>query len=218
MNELYLAEISEEIDTDIFNNIMLYVSKEKQKQIQQLHLDIDKKLCLYSDILARLIICKTLNISNDMITFKKTKYGKPYLYGYNNFNFNISHTRNTIAIAISERPVGVDIEKIRSTEIKIAKRFFTANEFDYISEKNMDAVQRFFLIWTKKEAYMKYVGKGLFMQINSFDVCDNDNLEHIWTIEKNGYIISVCSEYPKDTFDLIELSEKRIQNEILGRL
>lgn len=199
----------------MFENLISLISKEKQKQIDRFRIDVDKKLSLYSEILIRMIICETLSIGNDQIVFGKNAYGKPHLIGYPDFYFNLSHTNSAIIVAVSDKPIGVDIEKIRYVDLKIAERFFTKNEVACIIESESDIHRRFFKIWTQKEAYIKYIGKGLHMPLNSFDVRSNNISLHIKTDEKDGYVFSVCSGYKNPKYDMIGLSESNIENMML---
>ena len=102
---------------------------------------------------------KILHSTPEKLEFKTSENGKPYIENYSDFNFNISHTSGAIAIAISDSPVGIDIEKIRKADFRVAKRFFTEKENEYIKAQNSDT--RFFEIWTAKEAYFKCIGTGI---------------------------------------------------------
>lgn len=218
MKKLYFVEISEIIYSERFNKLLSLVSKEKREQIEQFHFDIDKKLSLYSEILTRIIICKTLNIYNNEIIFQKNQYGKPYLSGHTDFHFNVSHTRDAVVIAISNQLVGVDIEKIRTNNMKIAKRFFTESEVAYITKTEVDTDKRFYEVWTKKEAYIKYLGKGLSIPISSFEVLDDIISKQELTLQINDYIISVCNERATKKIDIIELLEDDIENKVMNFL
>lgn len=212
MNIIYWAEINEVISFDEYERLLSFVSAEKQEQIARFHSDIDKKLSIVSEILIRTIICREKGLSNNEIVFEKNEFGKPFLKGYSGFYFNLSHTRNAITIATSDRPVGVDIEKIRDAEFRIAKRFFTEKEFDYITRNSVNMDERFYEVWTKKEAYIKYLGKGLSLHLNSFDVFDDMIAKQSFTFEKNEYVISTCSEYTDQQFNIIKLTENSIIN------
>lgn len=106
--------------------------------------------------------------------------------------------------------MGVDVERIRSADLKIARRFFTDNEYRYITKTGSDIDIRFFEIWTKKEAFIKYIGKGLSIPLNSFDVFD-ENISHgLQTSMIDGYTVSVFNgDYCRDC-DITVLSEKDI--------
>ena len=111
--QLYYLPLDPIINENTFNQLLLFLSKERIEQIKRFHCHIDKKLSLYSELLVRVIACETLGIKNTCILIDKTRYGKPYLMGYQSFHFNISHTQNAIVVAISNTTVGIDIEKIR---------------------------------------------------------------------------------------------------------
>ncbi len=119
---------------------------------------------------------------------KKGAHGKPY-FEKNGIYFNISHTDGLQAVAISDSEVGVDIEKIRNVNLQVASRF-TKEEYDYIM--TADSYNRFFEIWTKKEAYLKYKDTGISGGLNSFNVFEMS--EKINTFVIDGYVISVCSK------------------------
>ena len=121
-----------------------------------------------------------------MPEIKKGSHGKPYFPG-TDIHFNISHSGDFKVLAIAETPVGVDIEKVRKADLRVAKRF-CENEYNYITQK--DSEHRFFEIWTKKEAYLKYKGTGLNGGLDSFDVFSLP--EGITTFRFKEYFISVC--------------------------
>ena len=109
--------------------------------------------------------------------------GKPHFKNSPLF-FSISHSENVVAVAISEREVGVDVEKLRNVRKGVANRFFTGSEAEYAGS---DA-ERFFEIWTKKEAYAKAKG-GMIYAI------DCNMLEkEFYTEDFDGYKIAVYEE------------------------
>lgn len=85
--------------------------------------------------------------------------GKPYFLSNCEIFFNISHSSNYVACVIGDRPVGIDIEKAREVRQNLAKRFFDISEAEWIKECDSD--ERFFRIWTLKEAYGKATGQGV---------------------------------------------------------
>ena len=124
--------------------------------------------------------------NNKMAEIKKGPHGKPYFPG-TDIHFNKSHSGDFKVLAIAETPVGVDIEKVRKADLRVAKRF-CENEYNYITQK--DSEHRFFEVWTKKEAYLKYKGTGLNGGLDSFDVFSLP--EGITTFRFKEYFISVC--------------------------
>ena len=207
MTKIFLLPVDEKINNNIFSQLLNFVSSKKRMKIMQFNFDIDKKLSLYSELLVRYLACMQLHISNDKIEFSYGKYGKPHILNFPNFHYNISHTHSTIVMSISENPVGVDIEKIRSVDRKIVNRFFTDGERAYVYDDEKLINERFYEIWTKKEAYIKYTGRGLSMPLDSFNVC-NEPLSHIiQTYKMNGYVISCCSDSSNEESEIINIPE-----------
>ena len=85
--------------------------------------------------------------------------GKPYFLSNREIFFNISHSSNYVVCAIGDKPVGIDIEGGRKGRQNLARRFFDRAESDWIEEAESD--ERFFRIWTLKEAYGKATGFGV---------------------------------------------------------
>ena len=85
--------------------------------------------------------------------------GKPYFLSNCEIFFNISHSSNYVVCAIGDKPVGIDIEGGRKGRQNLARRFFDRAESDWIEEAESD--ERFFRIWTLKEAYGKATGQGV---------------------------------------------------------
>jgi 4'-phosphopantetheinyl transferase len=95
--------------------------------------------------------------------------GKPQVVG---LEFNLSHSGDLVAYAISDRPVGIDIERIRSMDLSgIIQRFFTPSEFvAWQKLPPADQELAFFQTWTVKEAYLKAIGTGLHTPLSEVEV------------------------------------------------
>lgn len=71
------------------------------------------------------------------------------------------------------RELGIDIERIRKDfpYQQIAESFFSPFENAVLrSLPEHQQLRAFFTCWTRKEAYIKAVGKGLSIPLNQFDV------------------------------------------------
>lgn len=96
--------------------------------------------------------------------------GKPALPG--GPAFNLSHSGGWAALAVTPTArVGVDIEAHRVVEPEVAERFFSqAERHDLASLAGDQWRDAFFHCWTRKEAFVKAVGAGLSLPLDSFDV------------------------------------------------
>jgi 4'-phosphopantetheinyl transferase len=89
-------------------------------------------------------------------------FGKPSFYNNSAIHFSISHTSDYIAIVIDNEEIGIDIEYIRKHKQAVARRFFTAEENEYLfSLPNQDFDIAFTKLWTLKEAFSKCIGTGI---------------------------------------------------------
>jgi 4'-phosphopantetheinyl transferase len=122
----------------------------------------------------RILLGRYLHIHPNSIRFIYGSKGKPYLEPIFPFHFNMTHSGNLAAIAItSDCPVGMDLERIRPlSEIQqIASHFFCAEETaEMMSLPDEERESAFFRCWTRKEAYIKAIGEGLYTPLDSFRV------------------------------------------------
>ena len=168
------------------------IPQERKKRVATVP-NFQKALIAYSDLLVRYLASNNFNIPANQIVFEKGEYGKPYIRGFPNFQFSVSHAGNLLVVFTSDSAVGVDTEKISTPNLQIATRFFTKNESDYIHSDPSLSNRRFYEIWTCKEAYIKYLGKGLSCSLSSFDVL-KEIKDNFYIFELYGYMISAFSD------------------------
>ena len=107
--------------------------------------------------------------------------------------FSISHSADMVICAVSDKPVGVDIERVR--EIKRAGHYplFTSDEASDINSSENPSL-RFLELWTQKEAYTKLLG-GSVLKEGRLDLSSIDGIKFT-TKTDNSYIYTVC-EYAR---------------------
>ena len=118
------------------------------------------------------------------ISLDKLKYtaeGIPYLK--NQKNISISHTNSFSAIAISFKPVGIDIEGYRNKILNISKKFINTKESDLIDP---NSIKDLTLAWCIKEAiYKLFRSPGLDFKDEIKIQSISNNLSHSLTeVEK----------------------------------
>ena len=166
---------------------MLEIEKERVFYTENVsHREIESKA---AHALLEKMLLKHFGINNPVI--KKTENQKPYVDNKNVF-FSLSHTYGMVVCAVSDKEIGIDIEKITPYDMskikRIAGRFFTNGERETLAKDNFDSIT-FLKIWTRKESYIKLRGKNLIY----LSEIDTENLK-IDTYTENGYIISVAKE------------------------
>jgi 4'-phosphopantetheinyl transferase len=111
--------------------------------------------------------------------FIETQHGKPAL-DPPSFGFNLSHTKGLVACVVARaREVGIDVERIdgASDIDSLAASHFSSSEVQQLAACPPDVRRdRFFGIWTLKEAYAKAIGLGLRQPLDSttFDLTSPD--------------------------------------------
>ncbi|MBE7150862.1 4'-phosphopantetheinyl transferase superfamily protein [Bacillus mycoides] len=169
--EVFAIKLDSSIDDVIFKTLIRLVSEEKQKKIMRFHRVEDAKRTLLADLLARYAISYKTGMKCEEINFKNNKYGKPLLVNIPNVYFNTSHSAQWIVCAISSQPIGIDIEFIEQINCEIAKQFFSEDEYVKLSrESEENKLDYFYQLWTLKESYVKAIGKGLSIPLDSFSI------------------------------------------------
>lgn len=204
--EVYFCKLS----NNYYDNQLLTLVSDDKKELLKNKTMMDSKLSIYSDLFVRYLICNKYHLQNSELRFTKNKHGKPYLLNNKNVFYNISHTNNAFVVALSKEKIGVDIEKIRNIDLKIANRFFTELEQKYILSSDYKT-KAFFELWTKKEAFLKYKGYGLSKPLYSFCTFDNSIRPMINGLMFKDYYISLCAE--DNSFNLKNL-QKIDENEV----
>lgn len=129
-------------------------------------------------------IADDYNIKNYKIV--KNEYGKPY-FENNDIYFNISNSDSVVVAAVSDKEIGIDIQKRKYNEA-IVNRTFTESEKQYLN-KSSDKKKAFTLIWTMKESYVKKLGIGIGYGLKNVDTIRM--LDKFKVIEYEDYIITI---------------------------
>jgi 4'-phosphopantetheinyl transferase len=138
---------------------------------------VDRDHFISSRGILRCILGEYLRRPARAIEFTYDPTGKPRLRRSDAdvpIRFNLSHSHGLTMYAFSlNREVGIDVEAVRQevTVEELAERFFSPRELaEFRCLTPGQRNERFFLYWTRKEAYAKALGSGLWTALNSLDV------------------------------------------------
>ena len=196
MNTYFYAQPVDELiyDFDIqLNNISLC----RQERVNSYKQKKDKLLCLAATILLDKALADFGLHEKDMEYFVNEN-GKPYLKNNPDLFFSLSHSGNYSMAAVSDKEVGCDIQLIKDIDIRLSKRFFTEYENEYI-KSTLD----FFRVWTMNESFIKLMGSGLSMPLNSFCIKNLDDKPYVdyngsrYMFKENkigNYCVSMCQK------------------------
>lgn len=196
-----------------------YAQSHTLKKIDSYKSLINKQRSLIGEMLAYKGLEDCFQLDKEEIVFQNGEKGKPYLKDGIDKYFNITHSGEWVACAISDKEIGLDIEIVNKARLGVANRFFTNKEIEAINscKTERDQDHYFYTLWTCKEAYLKYLGTGLTKPLNSFNV--NISTDSIMVDESDfskklifskimlddNHIMMSCSHYSIDTFKEIDL-------------
>ncbi len=153
----------------------------------------DRKRSLAGRLLLKKAVKKLYG--KDCFTYTYNQNGKPICdFCY----FSISHSGEYACIAVFDKPIGIDIQYNENFNKRESYKLFSKAETEFVNTKN--SAERFFTIWTLKEAIIKADGKKL-KDISAINLIDS-NSELIkkydgynLTTEKfDNYILSVAEK------------------------
>jgi phosphopantetheinyl transferase len=126
------------------------------------------------------------------------EHGKPY-FKDSDIYFNYSHCKYGAACIVANQEIGVDIQELRTVKPSVIKRVCCDNEIKLIKTD-----EDFIKIWTMKEAYAKFTGKGF---AEGFKSIDTTTFPEKCSYRVGNMLISWYCENPTDAeLQLVEVS------------
>ena len=215
MIKTYLLDCNFLYNNENFNKALNKLNDDRIQKTNSLKNDKDKVLSVGSGLLLNHIYY-LYGISND-IKIIYNENNKPYLE--NNFiYFNLSHKDNIVVCTVCDSEIGVDIEKITEVDEKLIYYINKEEEFnEFKNYFHYDDNKAFYKLWTIKESFMKYLGKGLSAGIKDL-VVKTDPLRIFYKDENykvffkehlyQDYIITICCKYIGEMHQLIVIENE----------
>ena len=129
----------------------------------------------------RAAIGKALGIAARDVPLRFSGHGKPHLPDAHVVQFNLSHSGELIVLAVTRKAqIGVDVEAFRHLPRRdqIAKEILGSDESSqYEALSDGERQTAFFTIWTRKEAIVKAVGRGLCFPLTDVEVSHSANAQ-----------------------------------------
>lgn len=105
---------------------------------------------------------RSFHVDFASLRFKKSIWGK---WTNDKFHFSLSHTEGMVAVAVSNGPVGLDMENIRVFKEKFADRIPALMKKITLGQENAlpPTIENALKLWTAKESIFKLRGSGKFV-------------------------------------------------------
>ena len=125
----------------------------------------------------------------DLPDFIYNEHGTPYLdHGP---YFSISHCKEGIAVAVSDSPIGIDIEGIRKVDVSLIHKTMNEEECRLILSSH-EPNKEFIRYWTRKEAFVKMQGTGIISDMHSI-LSEVSSVQWQEIVDKDSrYICTIC--------------------------
>ena len=198
-----------------FNEGINYLLQKNKEEVLKYKYSKDRHLRLVARLLLRKAIIETGFSPNLFNLWKKNHLKKPIIEEW--MNFNISHSGDYVVVAFSsDFIVGIDIEKPKKgIDVGMLSSFFLDEErVAIMNSENIE--ESFYNIWTRKEAVLKGIGKGIVHGLKEFS-CLKDKVEiesEIWYLKKiNIFQDYICTLASNSNIENVIV--KKITNNVL---
>lgn len=214
-NEVHVWLNNLDLPEDRVRQLANILSPDELERAERYKFQKHKQRFIVARSILRKILSTYLNLEAERLEFNYSDRGKPFLANIarqDSLQFNLSHSQELAIYAITKNlKIGIDLEYLRPMPDaeNIAKRFFSANEYTWISNFAGDAqTEAFFRCWTAKEAYLKATGEGISGSLESIEVDltepnlikikQNDRLNSDWLLHnfmpRSNYMATVAVE------------------------
>ncbi|WP_198538358.1 4'-phosphopantetheinyl transferase family protein [Marinicella sediminis] len=187
-NQIDLWYVQDEaiVDAKVKSDCHGLLSAAEKSQMSRFYFAKDRHQYMVTRSLLRVVLSKYhKDVEPREWQFETNAYGRPYIANETQaprVHFNISHAKNLVMLAIAQHEyLGVDVEYLerKGNWLDIADTFFSPDEVEQLLalEDLEKKKQRYFDLWTLKEAYVKACGMGLSIPLSDFSFIFNDEDE-----------------------------------------
>lgn len=214
MIEVYVYKVETEYIERHLDTLMEQLCSWRYEKASKIGNGKAKVVSVAAGLLIQNLLLKKYGLKKDDIEVSLGEQGKPVICylpdnsGSRRIHFNISHSGNYVAAAISDNNIGIDIECKEDKGLRVARRCFAESEYQYIlAQPEAVRMRTFRDIWAMKESCLKYTGTGISVPLSSVLVDMHENkavteqgdtvwydITHLGSEAGEGeYSLAVCS-------------------------
>jgi len=185
MAKIYYIDVRIFNKEEIFEKHLGNLSEERQSKVLRYRFDKDKKLSLGAGVLLDFGL-RQFGLRERDVVFDQNAYGKPIIP--NGINFNLSHSGLFALAAISDTPIGADIEVIERHCLDPVQ-YLAPGEQRYIYSHDLAKQKEAFIrLWCLKESFSKATGLGLSLPLDAYEITiDGENITVAQDHDSNNY-------------------------------
>ena len=165
------------------------ISPQRREQALKFKFEQGQRLCVLAYQLLKQGLREEYGIIENPV-FEYNEHGKPMIVGHPEIFFNLSHCKEAAICVVSDQPVGVDVESVRSFNESLVR--YTMNETEVKEiESAEDQAVAFIRLWTMKESALKLIGTGISNELKQ--VLQQKNLQFQTFVDtQRRFVYSIC--------------------------
>lgn len=138
-----------------FKDCLSRVSAQRREKVLKYKFASGREQSLRAYMLLQQLLKEEYGITEPPV-FRELENGKPVIIGHEDIHFNMSHCKNAVACAVSDKPIGIDVERIQDKVNESLAQYV-------LNEKELEDITplKFARLWTMKEAVVKLTGRGI---------------------------------------------------------
>ena len=192
--KLYFMDTGELSDETYYQTCYDSLSAYRRDKIDRQRFMADKKRSMAAGILMDLGL-QEHGLREAQVRVCHGENGKPYLPDYPEIHYNLAHSGNMAMAVFAETEAGCDIEKVRTADLKLARRFFCPGEYAFIAGlEGEEQDYAFVRLWTLKESFLKVTGMGMRLPLNSFE----------FQFSEDGLYVTIQQNFDKKNYCFVE--------------
>ena len=156
MTSIFINDHIYDFDLD---EALLQLSDQRREVALKYKHELGQRTCAAAYVLLCEGLREVYGIAEKPI-FEYGEHGKPSIIGHSDIHFNLSHCKEVVICAISDHPVGVDVEVVSIYNESLARHVMNDEEMETILQAERPEVM-FTRLWTMKEAVVKRSGRGI---------------------------------------------------------
>lgn len=186
-----MVYIDEHIDDFDLQAALPEISEQRRLQALRFKFERGQRTCVLAYLLLKKALREEYGLTENPL-FEYGPHGKPFIVGHPEIHFSLSHCREAVACAVSDRPVGIDVESVRRYKEDVVRYAMSDKEQQLIAAAERPDVA-FIRLWTMKEARLKLTGEGITNDLKSALDGGSWQFTTVERLDKN-YIYTLCEE------------------------
>ena len=173
-------------EQEVARLLPLVSAQRREQALRFTHL-FGQYCCLKSYEMLQQLLASAPYTLHSTPTFDYNEYGAPSIK--KGPYFSISHCKSGIAVAVSNQPIGIDIEVVRSLKVDLVKKTMDSLEQEAILSASQPD-WAFTRLWTRKEAFLKMKGTGIINDLHA--ALADSNGAKFMQIDNNSHNYTCC--------------------------